>query len=143
MLSVVLVNSFILSLYSNQTKFQEDLCNALFKRGKASRIQKKRPFSRLESRVSPESYKLSCKEEKQEVDGRKEHIQVHQGKRGTCQGCRYSGLTRQPKKGSILGEISQNMRHYSKTRESIYGCQACDVPLCKEGPCFDQYHQNL
>jgi hypothetical protein len=37
--------------------------------------------------------------------------------------------------------VSLNTRNNSRPKRSYYGCLACDVALCKEGPCFEQYHE--
>jgi len=70
-----------------------------------------------------------------------EHRQVHLGRKEECKGCRLTGQSRAPTKRRVLSEISLNTRNNSRPKRSYYGCLACDVALCKEGPCFEQYHE--
>jgi hypothetical protein len=86
----------------------------------------------------------SAKEVTKQVDIRAStHIRVYRGCRQLCRGCQYSGTSRVPnKKRRVLGELSQNTRHYYKARQSLYGCQACNVALCKDGDCFVLYHDH-
>jgi hypothetical protein len=57
-----------------------------------------------------------------------------------CRGCLTARQSRQPsKKRRALGEISANSRLQKRARSTIYGCEACDQPLCKEGP-WEAFH---
>jgi hypothetical protein len=58
------------------------------------------------------------------------------------QGCRLTGRTRDPNNGRILGEISLNTWNFQRPKSSYYGCLACDVALCQDRPCFEQFHEN-
>jgi hypothetical protein len=79
----------------------------------------------------------------------KAHKRVHRGKSQSCQQCRASNKQRKPKKRqsmqqrkarkrAILGESSGNARKGKQPLtppQSSYEGEACDVALCKEGPC--------
>ena len=70
-----------------------------------------------------------------------EHTQVWRGREQDCQGCSLAGQSREPsKKRKALAEVSTNQRPQKRPRSIVYGCKACDTPLCKEGPCWDAYH---
>jgi hypothetical protein len=69
-----------------------------------------------------------------------EHKQVHRGRKEDCKGCRLIGRTRTANKRRVLGEIALNTRN-NRPKVSVYGCLACDVALCREGDCFEQYHE--
>jgi hypothetical protein len=75
------------------------------------------------------------------VESALEHRQVHLGRREECKGCPLTGRSRAPTKRRVLGELSLNTRHNSRPKRSYYGCLACNVALCKEGPCFEQFHE--
>lgn len=42
---------------------------------------------------------------------------------------------------ALTRELSLNTRHNSRPKRSYYGCLACDVALCMEGPCYEQFHE--
>ena len=76
------------------------------------------------------------------------HKMEHRGVRGDYKN--YSGQRygEHPQKRVALSAISVNLginilknsgMAYRKT--SIYRCYKCNIPLCKEGHCFEQYHQ--
>lgn len=81
-----------------------------------------------------------------------QHVQVRRQESQECQECRKSKRQRNHRKQSktrkrtALGEVSGNVRRSQqllRPARSIYGLKVCDVALCKEGPCFEKYHQNL
>ena len=58
---------------------------------------------------------------------------------GDCAQCRKkNGIKR-----VALAEIGGNQRQYRHVKRSQYGCEACDISLCKEGACFDNFHINM
>jgi hypothetical protein len=150
--NTVLVNSYLLSSTKSQSEFRTLLYLQLLEIGASTR-KRKWAVPRLESRLFPIHSKPDDNEKKgQEAgpeagcevgqDSGQAHNRVHRGKRQPCKGCQYSGLSRQlNKRRRVLGEISRNIRHYRAPRESQYSCLACGVSLCKEGPCFDLYHE--
>jgi len=54
-----------------------------------------------------------------------------------------TGRTREPNRGRILGELSLNTRNFQRPKASYFGCLACDVALCRDGPCFEQFHEKF
>ena len=73
----------------------------------------------------------------------KQHIRILQARKQDCMGCALTGQARKPEKRKALGEVSANQVPRKRPRSTIYGCNACDIPLCKEGPCWDEFHKNL
>jgi hypothetical protein len=70
-----------------------------------------------------------------------EHIRVRRARGQDCWGCFLAGQERKPlKKQKVLGELSANQRPQKIRRSTIYSCEACDAPLCKEGPCWEAFH---
>jgi hypothetical protein len=136
--NTVLVNSYLLSSVETQAEFRTLLYLQLLGKGASTRKRKwsvPQPDSGL--CIAPD------KPETREDQGSEAplHKRVHRSKTGDCCGCHYAGLTRAPKKRRILGEIDPNSGANFRARRSIYGCLACNVPLCKEGPCFDLFHE--
>jgi len=62
---------------------------------------------------------------------------------GDCRGCKEIGLTAMPRKRQVLGEITPNLDGSKRGKRSIFGCDICDIPLCKDGPCWAAYHNSL
>jgi hypothetical protein len=135
--NVVLCNSFLLSSYvgdrskgcgheKGQWEFRDKLIAQLFERAKASRQTPKRCVLGLKRpTLSPAQ----------------EHTRVRRAREQDCRGCSIAGQSREPsKKRRVLGEISGNSRPQKRPRSTVYGCEACDQPLCKEGPCWEAFH---
>ena len=59
------------------------------------------------------------------------HIRVRRLKTGDCAQCK-KGMKR-----IALEAIDGNRRH---AKRSQYGYKACDIALCKDGSCFNDFH---
>jgi len=137
--NTALVNSYLLSSWvggrvsgsgtaKGQKEFREKLVAQLFELARSKAPKHKRvilPANPLHSAAS------------------EQHIRVLRARKQDCKGCFLAGQVRKPEKRKALGEISGNQRVSKRPRSTVYGCKACDVPLCKEGPCWDEYHRNL
>ena len=67
------------------------------------------------------------------------HISIRRPRIGDCVECaKKNGLERA--KRIALATIDHNRRHTRYSKRSQYGCKTCDVTLCKEGSCFNDYH---
>ena len=124
----VVVNAFLLSYYSNvpkeekftnQTNFREELIGGLF--DKSQRLIHKRRRSEWMKAAVP-------------LNSNVPHQLEWLGKERSCQVC---GTV---KRRRILGELDNNV-DFGGRKKSVYGCKACDVSLCKEGLCFDRFHE--
>lgn len=62
------------------------------------------------------------------------HLRVHRSKRGWCAFCSST------KRKAIL-TIDYSHQRVERKCKNIYGCEECNVPLCKEGDCWDQWHR--
>lgn len=135
--NVVLCNSYLLSSYvgrrskgcgheKGQWEFRDKLIAQLFERAKSQGHMTKRRV------LGPKCPSLSPGQE---------HIRVRRAQEQDCRGCFIAGQSREPsKKRRALGEISGNSRLQKRPRSTMYGCKACDQPLCKEGPCWEAFH---
>jgi hypothetical protein len=137
--NTVLVNSYLLSSYvggrtkgsgheKGQREFREKLTSQLFELARAE-TQKQKMVVLYTNPVlfaAPE-----------------QHVRVLRARKQDCRGCALTGQARKPEKRKALGEISANQGPRKRPRSTVYGCKACDIPLCKEGTCWDEYHKNL
>jgi hypothetical protein len=138
MFNVVLCNSYLLSSIKSQDEFRKLLYKRLFQVGASTR---KRKWEDLGPEIPLFQQTLNPDSGDAVEEPALEHRRVHLSQKEECQGCCLTGQSRAPTKRRILGEISLNTRNNSQPKRSYYGCLACDVALCKEGPCFEQFHE--
>jgi len=62
---------------------------------------------------------------------------------GDCRGCKEIGLTARPRKRQILGEITPYLGGSKRRKRSTFGCDICDIPICRNGPCWAAYHNSI
>ena len=139
MFNVVLCNSYLLSSVKSQDQFRVLLYKRMLQVGTSSR---KRRWVDSGPEVALFQETLCPDTGDQAEEPAIEHQRVHQGKKGMCKGCRLIGRARDSNKRRVLGEISLNTRWNGRAKESVYGCSACEVALCRDGGCFEQYHNN-
>jgi hypothetical protein len=129
LLDVVLINSFLLQLhgqpvwshYMSQKKWRECLYNAVFK---VFHLQSQ---SRQAFRAGDEFTPVS------------QHKHIRRGKKSDCLACKGLQLG-QPRSKSTrrsLAPVSYNKRR----RQSIWGCEQCDVAICNSRDCWYFYHR--
>ena len=142
LLNIVLVNSYLLSFHSNvekslkfndQAKFREALIEALFEAAKA------RPIQRKQANIGTNFDGFTTPAHR--------HKMEHRGIQGECWNYNGKKHGEHPRKRVALSAISVNLstntlKNTSTThrKRSYYGCHECSVPLCKERPCFEEYH---
>ncbi len=49
--------------------------------------------------------------------------------------CKELGLTARPRKRQVLDEITSNLGDSKRRKRSIFDCDICDIPLCRNDPC--------
>ena len=131
----VLVNSYLLSYHSavsekekfiNQTIFRTAIIKECFTIARQSHIKRKR------TAIADVPNK----------DIEKEHSLKRREIRQDCVVCKKEGIP--TKKRRILGEISANTQSNSVQkgcrRTTAFGCEVCDVPLCKDNGCWQRFH---
>jgi hypothetical protein len=137
LLRTVLINCYLLALCSDvpeprqvsfrsQQDFRRQLISALIAKGRDSEICPKRRISQIsqEAKVPIQSHK-----------------QVKLSKAGKCVCCKGMRYGDRPKKRVALAQIAANQGRESSRHQSIYGCEQCDVHLCKNRGCFDVFHR--
>jgi len=60
-----------------------------------------------------------------------------------CRGCKEIGLTVRPRKQHVLDVITPNSGGSKRRKRSIFDCDICDIPLCRNGPCRAAYHNSI
>ena len=50
---------------------------------------------------------------------------------------------RTPKRRRILREITPNLGGNKRGKRTTFGCDTCDIPICKDGPCWAAYHNSI
>ncbi len=60
-----------------------------------------------------------------------------------CRECKKIGLTVMSRKRQVLDEITSNLDGSKRGKRSIFGCDICDISLCKDGSCWAAYHNSL
>ena len=129
LLNVVLVNAFLLSKhqggFENQVDFRIALHNALIEHSQRQTLKGKRRSSTINKQ---RSMKLPIRPQVG-ISHQLERRLICQ----TCEACNPLYVENR----AILGEISGNQ----KRKRTCYGCSVCDVPLCKEGSCWVEFHK--
>ena len=133
LLSTVLVNTYLVSLYSNideerevkfrnQRDFRMQIIEGLLAMSKPVPVPKKRYFSHS-----------NCDDSDILIT---DH---HHDKRPTkrdCMACKGGTYWERQIRRSPLAALSANQGRAFKRRTTFYGCIKCDVALCKKGSCF-------
>ena len=126
LLNTALVNAYLISLHSGRSDFTAQdpfriaLYTALFDR--SERLSRKRKPAE----------ELHPNEALRDTPG--PHLMKSLGRQRLCVVCKG-------KKGPVLGEIDPNKPRTGPCR-SCFGCSICQVTLCKEGTCFEEFHSH-
>jgi hypothetical protein len=128
LLDLVLVNSFLLQLhgqpawnrYTNQKKWRECLYNEVFKAFHSE--SQSRQLFRAGDEFTPAT----------------QHKHVRRGKKSNCHACQGLQLGRPRSRSSRrpLEPVSRNKRR----RQTVWGCQQCNVAICHSRDCWYSYH---
>ncbi len=62
---------------------------------------------------------------------------------GNCHECKEIGQLAESRKRRSLDEITPNLGRSKRGKRSTYGCNICDVSICKDGPCWAAYHHSI
>ena len=66
------------------------------------------------------------------------HVRGRLKKIGECRRCKNRG-TKRP----ILGESDGNSKQRDRPPRTYYRCLTCEVPICKEGLCWKEFHKRV
>jgi len=72
-----------------------------------------------------------------------QHTIVRRPTRTGCIWCRHiNGQRRKRHTADVLNGVvhTSNDEDGKRSRQTIYGCEICNVALCTKGPCWDEYH---
>jgi hypothetical protein len=112
----------------SQDNFRIQLVELLLILGKDAEVPKKRVFPYTDS----DAIEVPLYQH--------QHVKIPTRKDyAACKGVRHQD---RPLKRAALSEITANLGGKSEQRTSIYSCKQYKVALCREGSCFERYHQN-
>ncbi len=138
LIEISVINVYKLSLHSEVSKeakytvhseFRTALATGLIQASGRQFLKRKR--TSIESAIEHSMIRLD------------DHQICRRKSSGDCRGCKEIGLTVMPRKRQVLGEITPNLDGSKRGKRSIFGCDICDIPLCKDGPCWAAYHNSL
>jgi hypothetical protein len=138
LLRTVLINCYLLALCSDlpeprevnfrsQQDFRRQLISALIAKSNGGEHCPKRGISRISGGADQVPIRA--------------HKQVKLERVGECVNCKGLRFTDRPKRRLPLSQIAANQGRGSSRHESQYGCEQCDVHLCKKRGCFDIFHR--
>ena len=135
LLDTVIVNSYLLSFHSavtkeekftDQTLFRTAIIEGCFKIGSQTYIKRKH----------------AAIADVPDRDTEKEHSLKRREIRQDCVVCKKEGISREKRR--VLGETSANTQSKSVQkgcrRTTAFGCEAYDMPLCKDNGCWQCFH---
>ena len=70
------------------------------------------------------------------------HHQIKRQCRRQCVACKGETIVDRPIRRRPLATLSANSRLARKVTTTLFGCQECNVALCKNSSCFDIYHRS-
>jgi len=138
LIEISVINAYKLSLHSEVSKeakytvhseFRTALATGLIQASERQFLKRKR--TSIESAIERSMIRLDdhqiCKRKSSE----------------DCRECKEIGLTVRPRKRQVLGVITSNLGGGKRRKRSIFDCDICDIPLCRNGPCRTTYHNSI
>ena len=151
--NVVLVNCYLLSFHSNvpcrfkdQIKFRTTFIDSLINTSKASLFSSPPRPPPPSAPPAPLILPQKRKRPAFPIPTPGDHVRIWRPRQRECVECRREAKEKNEQMGvkrRPLVQLDQNQRRSIYIKRSNYGCKACDIPLCKEGPCFINYYSVL
>ena len=60
-----------------------------------------------------------------------------------CRECKKIEQIATSKRRRILEEITPNLGDNKRGKRTTFGCDTCDIPICKDGSCWAAYHNSI
>lgn len=138
LLRVALVNCYTLakrgrdSLLTNttlrsQVSFREVIIQGLLQLGESDRRSSKKRIAIIDPSADYKDPTL--------------HQVIKMEKRSWCVACKGGRFQDRPIKRVALGAIAANKGREFVKRQTIYGCKECNIHLCRNRPCFAEFHR--
>jgi len=138
LIEISIINAYKLSLHSDVSKkakytvhseFRTALATCLIQASQMQFLKRKR------TSIGPAIERSMIPLEDHQICKRKSS--------GNCRGCKEIGQLAGSRKRRSLGEITRNLGRSKRGKRSTYGCNICDVFICKDGPCWAAYHHSI
>ncbi len=136
LIEISVINAYKLSLHSEasakytvHSEFRTALTTGLIQASERQFLKRKRTLT--ESAIERSMIRLD------------DHQICRRKSLDDCRGCKEIGLAARPRKRQVLSEITPNLGNSKRGKRSIFGCDICDIPLCKDGPCWAAYHNSV
>ncbi len=138
LIEISVINAYKLSLHSDVSKEAKYTVHSEFRTALATGLiqtSERQFLKRKRTSIGPAIERSMIRLDDHQICRRKSL--------GDCRGCKEIDLTVGPRKRQVLGEITPNLGGSKRGKRSIFGCDICDIPLCKTGPCWAAYHNSI
>jgi len=138
LIEISIINAYKLSLHSDVSKEAKYTVHSEFRTALAtslSQASQRQFLKRKRTSIEPAIERSMIRLDDHQICKRKSSED--------CRGCKEIGLTARPRKRQVLGEITPNLGDSKRRKRSTFGCDICDIPLCRNGPCRAAYHNSI
>jgi len=138
LIEISVINAYKLSLHSEVSKEAKYTVHSEFRTALATgliQISERRFLKRKRTSIGSAIERSMIRLDDHQICRRKSL--------GDCRGCKEIGRTARPRNRQVLGEITPNLGDSGRGKRSIFGCDICDIPLCRDGPCWAAYHNSI
>ena len=138
LIEISIINAYKLSLHSDVSKeakyivhseFRIALATGLIQTSQRQFLKRKR--TSIESAIERSMIRLD------------DHRICKRKSLDDCRGCKEIGQVATPKRRRILEDITPNLDGNKRGKRTTFGCDTCDIPICKDGPCWAAYHNSI
>ncbi len=138
LIEISIINAYKLSLHSDVSKEAKYIVHSEFRTALAtglSQASQRQFLKRKRTSIEPAIERSMIRLDDHQICKRKSSED--------CRGCKEIGLTVRPRKRQVLDVITPNLGDSKRRKHSIFGCDICDIPLCRNGPCRAAYHNSI
>jgi len=137
-IEISIINAYILSLHSDVSKEAKYTVHSEFRTALATGLiqaSQRHFLKRKRTSIEPAIERSMIRLDDHQFCKRKSYE--------NCRGCKEIGLTVRPRKRQVLGETTPNLGGSKRRKRSTFDCDICDIPLCRNGPCWAAYHNSI
>jgi hypothetical protein len=130
LIELSVINAYLLSLHSEVSKEAKFTVHSKFRIALYTGLIQ--AFKRQDLKRKRTSIEPAFEHSNKRFD---DHQICKRKSSGECYGCREIGQLVTHRKRRILGELTPNLGGRKRGKRSTFGCDICDIPICKDGPC--------